>query len=188
MTELTISICSPGDLMEVAALVNAAYRGEGGQAGWTSEVGMVHGTRTTSATLKEDLATSADVSILTMRDAKELLACVRLELSSGARGQPLCYIGMLAVRPCAQDRGLGRTLIQHAETMGRIAGARVSRITVVSLRDSLIAWYERQGYRRTGETERFPYEDSRFGPPLRPDLEFVVLEKTLAHNPAPDEA
>jgi ribosomal protein S18 acetylase RimI-like enzyme len=180
MTELTISICSTEDLVEVAALVNAAYRGEGGQAGWTSEIGMVHGQRITCKALKQDLASSADVSILTMRDAKELLACVRVELSNGARGQLNCHIGMLAVRPSAQDRGLGRTLLHHAETKGRVAGARNSRITVVSVRDSLIAWYERQGYRRTGETERFPYEDARFGTPMRPDLEFVVLEKTLA--------
>jgi hypothetical protein len=50
-------------------------------------------------------------------------------------------------------------------------------MTVVSVRESLIAWYERQGYRRTGETECFPYDDGRFGAPLRPDLVFVVLEK-----------
>jgi hypothetical protein len=49
----------------------------------------------------------------------------------------------------------------------------------VSVRDSLIAWYERQGYRRTGETEQFPYEDARFGTPLRADLQFVALEKPL---------
>jgi predicted N-acetyltransferase YhbS len=180
MTPLTISSCGPGDLAEVAALVNAAYRGEGGIAGWTSEVGMVHGQRTTGAALKEDLATSANVSILILREGKELLACVRLEHLKGVRGQPICCVGMLAVRPGAQERGLGRTLLYHAENEGRVAGAQVSRMTVVSVRDSLIAWYERHGYRRTGETERFPYEDARFGTPLRPDLEFVVLEKTLA--------
>ena len=52
-------------------------------------------------------------------------------------------------------------------------------MTVVSVRETLIAWYERHGYRRTGETERFPYDDTRFGVPLRSDLEFVVLEKRL---------
>jgi hypothetical protein len=55
----------------------------------------------------------------------------------------------------------------------------LARLTVVSIRDSLIAWYERRGYRRTGETQAFPYEDRRFGTPLRDDLEFVVLEKRL---------
>jgi len=52
-------------------------------------------------------------------------------------------------------------------------------MTVVSVRESLIAWYLRRGYRLTGQTEPFPYDDHRFGTPLRDDLEFVVLEKDL---------
>jgi hypothetical protein len=52
-------------------------------------------------------------------------------------------------------------------------------MTVVHLRETLIGWYERRGYRRTGETEPFPYKDQRFGRPLRDDLHFVVLMKNL---------
>ena len=181
--DCTITICDPADLAEVADLVNAAYRGEGGAAGWTSEVGMVDGQRTTVTALKEDLATSDTASILVLRDGKDLLACVRLQRTTGVRGQPICYIGMLAVRPGAQDRGLGRAMLQRAEAEGIGMGAEVARLTVVSVRESLIAWYERYGYRRTGETERFPYEDARFGTPLRSDLKFVVLEKDLAEPP-----
>ena len=53
------------------------------------------------------------------------------------------------------------------------------QMTVISLRHSLIAWYERRGYRRTGASEPFPYGDERVGVPLRDDLHFVVLEKFL---------
>jgi ribosomal protein S18 acetylase RimI-like enzyme len=180
MTDFTIAICDPGNLAEVSDLVNAAYRGEGGQAGWTSEIGMVDGQRTTAAALQEELGVSDAVSILVLRDAKQILACVRLERTAGVHGRPTCYIGMLAVRPGAQDRGLGRIMLQRAEAEGLAMGAQVARVTVVSVRASLIAWYERHGYRRTGETEPFPYEDARFGAPLRSDLEFVVLEKPLA--------
>jgi hypothetical protein len=52
-------------------------------------------------------------------------------------------------------------------------------MTVIQVRDTLIAWYERRGYSLTGETKPFPYGDDRFGRPLRNDLHFVVLEKTL---------
>ncbi|HUN84305.1 MAG TPA: hypothetical protein VMU48_07990 [Terracidiphilus sp.] len=52
-------------------------------------------------------------------------------------------------------------------------------MTVLNVRDALIAWYERRAYCRTGETKPFPYGDDRFGVPLRDDLQFVVLEKTL---------
>lgn len=50
---------------------------------------------------------------------------------------------------------------------------------VLNVRSTLIAWYERRGYTRSGETEPFPYGDDRFGRPLRADLEFVVLRKRL---------
>jgi hypothetical protein len=52
-------------------------------------------------------------------------------------------------------------------------------MTVIAQRAELIAWYERRGYVRTGETRPFPYGDERFGRPLRDDLHFVVLEKQL---------
>ncbi len=45
-------------------------------------------------------------------------------------------------------------------------------MTVITQREVLIAWYERRGYRRTGETRPFPVLRD---PPLR----FVVLEKPL---------
>jgi hypothetical protein len=52
-------------------------------------------------------------------------------------------------------------------------------MTVVAIRDTLIAWYQRRGYALTGETRPWPYEDERFGQPGRDDLSFVVLEKAL---------
>ena len=52
-------------------------------------------------------------------------------------------------------------------------------MTVVNVRVSLIAWYQRRGYALTGETEPFPYGDDRFGRPLRDDLHFVVLTKEM---------
>lgn len=51
------------------------------------------------------------------------------------------------------------------------------RIGVISVRGELIAWYERQGFRRTGEAEPFHVGD-RFGTVKQP-LELAVLEKGL---------
>jgi hypothetical protein len=50
-------------------------------------------------------------------------------------------------------------------------------MSVISARHELIDWYERKGYRKTGETKPFPVDD-RFGIPTQP-LEFVILEKYL---------
>ena len=57
------------------------------------------------------------------------------------------------------------------------------RMKVVSVRDTLTAWYERRGYHLTGETSPFPYGDTRFGSPRRDDLCFVVLEMSLSTAP-----
>ena len=53
------------------------------------------------------------------------------------------------------------------------------QMTVIAQRSELIAWYERRGYRLTGETKAFPYGDVSKGLPQRDDLEFVVLAKSL---------
>ena len=67
-----------------------------------------------------------------------------------------------------QDRQLGLQLLNAAEEVTKRHEARRIRMTVVNVRDKLIAWYERRGYRLTGETKPFPYGDIRFGrPPAR---------------------
>jgi hypothetical protein len=56
---------------------------------------------------------------------------------------------------------------------------REMQMTVISVRDELIAWYERRGYTRTGIYSPFPYGDARFGLPKRDDLRFELLLKVL---------
>ena len=162
------------DLAEVADLVNAAYRGT---TGWTTEAGFLDGDRTTVQLLREELGPDDRAQLLVRRDpfSRRVLATVRLEpLDDG-----LWYLGSLAVHPDHQAGGLGRTVLAEAERRAREHGATRVRLTVVDVRDALIAWYVRRGYRLAGETQPFPYCDDRFGVPLRPDLAFVVLEKDL---------
>lgn len=180
MSDAAISWCAPEDLPEVVDLVNAAYRGEGGRSGWTSEIGLVNGQRITLALLRAEMAGSDGSRIGLLREGPRLLACVRIEDAALRSGERACYISMLAVHPAQQNAGVGRRMLAWAEEQGRGRGARVARMTVVSARAALIAWYERCGYHRTGETEPFPYEDERFGKPLRAGLEFVFLQKELS--------
>jgi ribosomal protein S18 acetylase RimI-like enzyme len=161
------------DLEEIAALVNRAYRAD---EGWTNEASYVGGQRTSVADLRADLEGSPDAILLTLRDevGRPLLGVVWLEPAGKA-----WYLGMLTVRPDLQDRKLGRQLLEDAEAFAIARGARRIRMTVIAIRDTLIAWYERRGYRLTGEREPFPYEDQRFGLPNRDDIDFVVLEKRV---------
>src|SRR5579871_5361795 len=165
------------ELAAVAALVNSAYRGESSRQGWTTETDYIDGQRTDPETLRRDLAAQPDAELLVLRDEPTgpMLGCVWLEPAGGADW----YLGMLTVRPDLQDRRLGRGLLEAAERHAAAQGARRIRMTVVHIREELIAWYLRRGYAATGERLPFPYEDALFGVPNRPGLEFVVLEKPL---------
>jgi len=172
-----VSIAGESDLDAIAALVNSAYRGDSSRAGWTTEADLVGGQRTDPDMLRSDLASKEGAVLLAMRDAPEgeLLGSVWLEPKS----QEVWYLGMLTVRPDLQARQLGRALLHEAERFVATRGARRMRMTVITVRDTLLAWYERRGYVRTGELLPFPYGNDRHGTPQRDDLQFVALEKEL---------
>jgi GNAT superfamily N-acetyltransferase len=176
---------STDELPAIAALVNSAYRGETSRQGWTTETDYIGGQRTDPATLAADLAANPAARLLVMRDAPDtpLLGCVWLEPAEAG----VWYLGMLTVRPDLQARQLGRSLLAAAEAFAAEEGSQRIRMTVVNVRDTLIAWYERRGYALTGQTRPFPYDEPQFGVPLRPDLEFVVLEKELGAQAATEK-
>ena len=170
------------DIPAIVALINRAYRGSGSTAAWNSEAGYISGDRTTSDLLRAEMLAKPEASLLKWVDAQAggLLGCVWLE----PLGDEKWYLGSLATDPDRQNTGLGRDVLDAAELWMRERGGTRVRITVVNVRETLIAWYLRRGYHLTGETEPFPYDDNRFGTPLRDDLQFVVLEKVLR----PDDA
>ena len=175
---MPLSRAGQQDLPAIAALVNSAYRGDSSRQGWTTEADLLGGQRTDPETLARDLAATPGACLLALRDdpAGPVLGSVWLEPTEEAG---TWYLGMLTIRPDLQDRGLGRSLLQAAEGAAAELGARRLRMTVISVRAELIAWYERRGYRPTGATQPFPYGDLRFGEPRREDLVFAVLEKAL---------
>ncbi|WP_420381441.1 GNAT family N-acetyltransferase [Novosphingobium sp.] len=159
------------DVPAIVALMNAAYRG----SGWSTEAGHIAGDRTNAALVRAEIAATPAGSFLKWVDGDRLSGCVWLEpLADG-----VWYLGSLAADPAAQNAGLGKTLLAAAEQWVIARGGRRVRMSVVHVREGLIAWYDRRGYRRTGETEPFPYGDNRFGTPLRDDLAFAILEKDL---------
>jgi GNAT superfamily N-acetyltransferase len=176
-----VAPAADSELEAIAAFVNQVYRGPEARGGWASEADYIAGQRTDAGKLREGLRKPGAV-ILTLRDEAEgdeasgpLLGCVWLEPAH----MDAWHLGMLSVRLDLQKAGVGRRLLAAAEDYARSRGAVWMEMTVIGIRDTLIAWYERRGYRRTGETRPFPYGDERFGVPLRDDLAFVVLEKKL---------
>jgi len=167
-------LAEDADAASVAALVNSAYRGDSSREGWTTEADLLGGQRVDVESLLATLERPDSVILLLTKGAK-LAGCVHLERTDEA-----VYLGMLTIRPTAQNTGLGRRILESGERWAVERWAsRMIYMTVIVQRTELIAWYERRGYVRTGERKPFPYGEERFGLPRRDDLEFEVLQKSL---------
>jgi ribosomal protein S18 acetylase RimI-like enzyme len=173
--DLQFRAATPADTDVVVALVESAYRGEASKAGWTTEADFLDGRRTGRDDIAEQLAKPQSVILLAERDGV-LIACAHVAVEDGAG-----YFGMFSVAPGLQGGGIGKAVLAEAERIARDDfGQRRMQMTVIDIRDELIAFYERRGYARTGIRKPFPYGDARFGLPRRDDLRFEVLEKYLA--------
>lgn len=177
MTEhsaLQFRAATQNDVSALVALVESAYRGDASRAGWTTEADLLDGQRTDPHSVSGIIAKPGSVIVLAER-AGELLACANVERLENA-----AYFGMFSVRPGLQGGGIGNALIAECERLAREDWElRKMRMTVIWSRTELIAWYQRRGYRATGERKEFPYGDAKFGLPKREDLYFEIYEKDL---------
>ena len=166
-----ITKATTNDIPELNILVNSAYRGESSKRGWTTEEHLLGGIRTDEEGLLQTFE-NEQITILKYTENDKIIGTVSLE----KQGEKL-YLGMLTVSPDLHGGGIGKQLLKAAEVFAREEKIPKIVMTVISVRAELIAWYERHGYIRTGETKPFPMDDPNFGMP-KEFLEFVVLEKT----------
>lgn len=168
----SITPATKGDVPLLLQLVNSAYRGDSSRAGWTTEADLLDGIRTDEASLLAMIDKPRATVLAYKEDTGAILGCVYLE----QMGRSM-YLGMLTVSPLLQSKGIGKQLLRAAEDFARSKDCTAIQMTVISVRDELIAWYERHCYYKTGETQPFPTEE-RFGIPRR-KLEFVVMRKEI---------
>jgi GNAT superfamily N-acetyltransferase len=172
--KFSVRPAEPRDVRALVALINSAYRGDSSRRGWTTEADLLGGQRVDRAMVRQAMKGTGRVILVLERSGRRE-ACVALELRRN-RG----YLGLLTVRPDRQGQGIGQKLLLAAERWVRVRWKqRRVEMTVLAQRSDLLAWYARQGYRRTGHTRPFPYGDERFGNPKIPTLRFVVLAKNL---------
>lgn len=149
-------------------MIERAYRGDSARQGWTHEADLVSGTRTDLATLQAIVADPAQ-DLLILYEGRAPLGCVNV----ADRGAGVAYLGLLCIEPARQGDGFGRQLLAAAEEHARQAlGCDAIEMTVLEQRGELIAYYERRGWRRTGERRPFPV-------PLDPPYTMDVLAKPL---------
>ena len=166
------------DAQEIAALVNSAYRGESSRAGWTTEADLLDGLRTTTpeiaAIIKRE---DAFILIGVLNDQIVATICCELQMIAG---KSTAHFGMIAVKPSLQNRGYGAEIIHAAEAMTlrqwRVAGFHMA---VISIRNELIAFYERLGFLRTGEFKDFPLEPTLWKAKVE-GLNLEYLAKVIA--------
>jgi GNAT superfamily N-acetyltransferase len=173
---IAIRVATSAEAGAIAALVNRAYRGEEGLKGWTTEAAVIRGQRVDPDGVLQLMRPPRSLFLLaySQREPARLLGSANVARHDSGDG----YFGMLAVEPDAQAGGVGGALIGAAEAWARQAhGAPGMRLTVITIRPELIAYYERRGYAATGEREPYPYGQPRFGEPLVPGLELATYRK-----------
>ncbi|MCJ8208691.1 GNAT family N-acetyltransferase [Mucilaginibacter sp. RS28] len=163
------------DTAELTQLVNSAYRGESSKAGWTTESHLLDGQRIDDEMMLAYLQDENAKILKYTNEGGVIIGCVYVE----KKGDQL-YLGMLTVSPTLQGGGIGRKLIAAAEAEARKQGCNAVTMTVISTRAELIAWYERNGYKATGEVRPFHTEE-RFGIRRSNDpMEMIVMEKQIS--------
>jgi len=170
---MAILIAGEKDISTLVALMDNAYRGENSKQGWTSEADLFIGNKRTDETTVATLIKKPGAVILKyLNEEGKLEGCVLLNKKDNR-----IYLGMFSVSPSAQGKGIGKKLLVAADDYAKEHNCSSIYMTVITVREELIAWYERNGYQKTGKVLPFPV-DERYGIPRQP-LEMLVLEKHL---------
>lgn len=162
------------DIPRIEKLVNSAYRGEHAKKGWTTEAYILDGQRTDQLKLQELITNpGSEIQLALDHETEEIIGCIHLSKETDA-----LYFGMLTVEPTRQGHGIGKEMLKQIEKVAKRLGLPQIRMTVINGREELVAYYERFGYKKTGNTEPFP-DDPRYGIPKKGKLQFEEFVKIL---------
>lgn len=167
-----INIATKKDILRIVELLNMGYRGEKSRKGWTTEADLISGEiRSNEDDVRGVMEEEGSVFLVYTHDGGEVSGCMNLKKQSRR-----IYLGMFAVEPELQARGIGGELMKAAEEYANYQDCSSIYMYVISVRDELISWYKRKGFEDTGE--RVPFHENFTGKHVRP-LEFAILEKNI---------
>ena len=153
---LQIRIATRADMPAMIAIVNAAFSIEN----------FIDGPRTDEARMSGLMEKG---TFLVGEEEGRIVASVYCEI----RGER-AYMGMLAIDPAQQGRGLGRLMTEAAEDYCRKAGCKFLDIAVLGLRPELPPLYRKFGFVETGTEEFKP------SVPLKPGYECYAIKMSKA--------
>ncbi|MFW2075306.1 GNAT family N-acetyltransferase [Acinetobacter gerneri] len=164
------------DIPNLVRLINNAYRNNIDKS-WTNETQYVSGSRITQDQLFEELNKPGFLLMVIEGPdtrSKQLIACIGITFY-----ETYAEIGTFCIDSSFQQAGIGKTLLGRAEQFLQIYNSNIKAINmyVLNVREELIQYYERRGYKKTGLIEDYPL-DANLGMPLL-DLNLIEMQKTL---------
>lgn len=184
MPDLEFRLAAREDAAAIHALIELAYRGDGNEGGWASESHILKGPRTTIGEIQRLLSSPASRFVLGESGGR-LIACALIQkkgdvdcATGGGASDEAAYFGMFAVDPGLREGGFGKAVLAECERQARALWASPAMaMTVISLRDALIEWYERRGYKKSGVRMPFPFDETTGE--VRRDFDLVELRKAF---------
>jgi len=156
------------DAERIKDLINLCYRG---MDGWTKETKIVSGDRISIDDTKT-LIQKHNSKMFTVSIDETMIACIGIEQKENK-----AYISAFAVLPSYQNMGIGKQVLSQAEEYAANQfKAKELILVVVSQRQELIEYYERRGYKRTGQISKYPVH-LNVGIPIIEGLTIEYLSK-----------
>ncbi|MDV6341517.1 GNAT family N-acetyltransferase [Nitrosomonas sp. Is35] len=150
----------------ISDLINLTYRGN---AGWTTEAAIIQGDRTNRQEIETAMQNSG-AHFFVINLPSMLASCIYV-----AREEERAYIGFFSVHPDLQGQGLGKYMLEQAETFASsVMNVHQFVMFVISQRTELVEFYQRRGYYCTGRIETYP---AYLGTPKIAGLTIEYLEK-----------
>ena len=155
----------------IVDLVNAAYRGIDGSRRWTTEAHLVQGDRLVLEDLRR-LITDSDTEFYVGYLDGNLASCIAIK-----KYGPITEFGTFAVNPSLHGLGYGKDLLSFAESQASFYSS-IFQVAVVSQNLDLIGFYQRRGYKETGQRLVYP-TDQNVGKPKVKNIDLTVLQKNV---------
>lgn len=167
---MIIRTASPEDIPSLVPLINRAYRGESSRLGWTTEADLLDGLRIDDTSLENILKLPGSLLYAAYKDG------IPVATLHAHKNNNVVHFGLFAVEPSIQRKGIGSAILKYAEDESyREWRCQRMCMEVITLREELIAFYNKKGYRCSGLY--IPFPSSSLWSEKIENLEMEILEK-----------